>query len=257
MSEISSVARVDNWRGEYSYLVFYMINFFWNLLFSRSVNTTMRIFAPPIIDAGYATERNMFLLKSNLKKLKLEILDLDKTQPVSSFTLLLYWICVWFLSIYRHIICTRKVPKIILIYPKPNFTSGAPYNIVFAFNKVQIPASTSPQRKNTTTAKITTPTTVELQSSTNRPNITDVTETQTATKDRVSLPTHLPNVSSTPVPTGRKNETQPLNLTTLVEVSNSKELSPKSLKNLITSLESLVAQRNFSDTAAKVCFMQV
>ena len=51
----SQVASVGNWRGEYSYIVFYIINFFWNLLLLRSVNTNKWIFNPTIIDAGYAT----------------------------------------------------------------------------------------------------------------------------------------------------------------------------------------------------------
>ena len=56
MNMNSGVASVDNWRGEYSYIVFCIINFFWNRLLLRSVNTNIWIFAPPIIDAGYATE---------------------------------------------------------------------------------------------------------------------------------------------------------------------------------------------------------
>ena len=52
----SGVASVDNWRGEYSYIVFYIINFFWNPLLLKFVNTNIWIFAPPIIGAGYATE---------------------------------------------------------------------------------------------------------------------------------------------------------------------------------------------------------
>ena len=52
----SGVASFDNRSCEYSYIVFYIINLFWNLLFLSSVNTTIWIFAPPIINAGYATD---------------------------------------------------------------------------------------------------------------------------------------------------------------------------------------------------------
>ena len=42
----SGVANVDNWRGEYSYIVSCcMINFFWNRLFLSSVNMNIWIFA--------------------------------------------------------------------------------------------------------------------------------------------------------------------------------------------------------------------
>ena len=59
----SGVASVDNWRGEYSYIIFCIINFFWNWLFLRSVNTNVWIFAPPIIDAGYASDGYFLTLK--------------------------------------------------------------------------------------------------------------------------------------------------------------------------------------------------
>ena len=61
----SGVASVDNWRDEYSYIVFCLFNFFWNLLFLWSLNTNIWIFAPPIIDAGYAT---VFSVLENMTK---------------------------------------------------------------------------------------------------------------------------------------------------------------------------------------------
>ena len=66
----SGVASVDNWRGEYSYIVFYIINFFWNLLLLRSVNTRIWIFASPIINAGYPTGAKIWILSSNHEKIK-------------------------------------------------------------------------------------------------------------------------------------------------------------------------------------------
>ena len=52
----SSVASIDNWRGECSYIVFCLTNFFWNPLFLWSWNTNIWIFTPPIIDAGCITD---------------------------------------------------------------------------------------------------------------------------------------------------------------------------------------------------------
>ena len=37
----SGIARLDNWRSEYSYIVFCLINFFWNPLFLWSLNTNI------------------------------------------------------------------------------------------------------------------------------------------------------------------------------------------------------------------------
>jgi hypothetical protein len=91
-------------------------------------------------------------------------------------------------------------------------------------------------------------TTVKPQTSPNKP-ATTLAERQITTNDSASLPTHRPNVTSTPVPTRQENVTDSYNLTSLVEMSGRKELNAESLRNLIEMLESDVDRRNYSDTA--------
>ena len=53
-------SQLDNWGGHIHIFVFCVINFFWNLLFLRSGNMNIWIWAPPppINGAGYATDRS-------------------------------------------------------------------------------------------------------------------------------------------------------------------------------------------------------
>jgi trehalose/maltose hydrolase-like predicted phosphorylase len=121
-------------------------------------------------------------------------------------------------------------------------------------NTPQTTRSTSQATRST--PQTTRNTTVEPQTSTNEPATANTVKTQTTTKDSVSLPTHRPNISSTPVPTGKKNATDPFNLTSLVEMSGRKELTAESLRNLIEMLESDVNRRNYTDTSTtRVCFI--
>ena len=88
----SDVASVDNWRGEDSYTVFCIINFFWNLLFLRSVNTN--IFAPPIIDAGYVTElqvKTLCFSESKMVTATINVVNSSNTIFHCSFSKRLYW----------------------------------------------------------------------------------------------------------------------------------------------------------------------
>jgi hypothetical protein len=86
------------------------------------------------------------------------------------------------------------------------------------------------------------------QASTKKHLTTDSTKMQTTTEDSVPSTPHPPNVTSATTPTRVMNGIGPSNLTKLVEMSDSEELTPESLRNLIKSLEDEVDGRNTGDT---------
>jgi hypothetical protein len=106
--------------------------------------------------------------------------------------------------------------------------------------------------KSQTTRDTLQTTTAEPPTTTAEPRATiagpQASTKKTTTEGSVPSTPHPPNVTSATTPTRVMNGVGPSNLTKLVEMSDSEELTPESLRNLIKSLEDEVDGRNTGDT---------
>ncbi|XP_028392283.1 adhesion G protein-coupled receptor L4-like isoform X2 [Dendronephthya gigantea] len=139
-----------------------------------------------------------------------------------------------------------------------SMTRSTPQTTIIETQTTTVKPQTTTVEVQTTTVKVQT-TTVEGQTTTVKPK-TATAEPQTTTHDapttvertetKITMPqpTHQPNVSSSPAPTGRQNLTDSGNLTSIVERSNRKDLNAVLLRDVIKKLESVVEGQNHSDS---------